>query len=156
MYKKTDFDSEDEAEVIGIDSHYGVEDDSGLSVVPAEDNTESGCKDEGGDVESGTKDEDDNHDFSRDEEEEDLVDQDGKSVDTDNFSEVKSEEESEEENEDDSDDSQDLDNPDKEEYGDIMETDSNPDFEVILQLIVQKIVRQNRCKKEAKKRSCRD
>lgn len=139
VYKNSDFDSKDEFEVIDVDSQCYVQEHSDTSSVSAGDNDKCNCDKEGSDVESVTKDEDNDADFSSVQETEVPIDHD-KSVDTEDASEVENGEESEEESVGDIDDGQYVDDPDKEEYGDIVETDPNPDFDVMLDLILHKKV----------------
>ena len=111
---------EDEFEVIDVGIQYNIEDDSDTTSVSSEDNDGSECYEEGSDVESATTDKDDDANFSSVEDEEEVVDQTEKSVNTEDVSEIESEDESDEENDEDSDDGQYVDDSNKEEYGDIV------------------------------------
>ena len=129
--------------MIDIDSQFSIKYNSDTALVLVDDNDDSKCDTEENDVESATEDEV-NSDVNSLERDKDVAEETDGRVDTGDASVVESKEESkeesEEESEDGSDDDQYLDGPNKEEYGAIVETYTNPDFHVMVDMILHRKV----------------
>ena len=113
-------------------------DDSDKKSGFVEDNNDSESDEGESDAKSATSENDNDADFSSVKSKDKITQQTDESLDTEDASDVESDDESKEKSEDNSDDGQYADDPDKEEYGDIVETDPNPDFDVMLDLILHK------------------
>ena len=141
--KKIGFNPDEKLEVIDVDSQLSCEYKSDTTSVLVDDDNDSKCDTEECHVESATEDDENSNEESL-ESDGDVTEETDDSVDTSDASVVESKEESEDEieneSEDESDDGHYLDDPNKEEYGAIVETNANPDFDGMVDMILHKKV----------------